>query len=164
MQIKQNNNVLYFHVNKQTHHIFYVGIGKIERPYSKIKRNRYWKNTVNKYGYNIQIVKDNLSWEQAQILEIFWIKTLGRKDKNEGLLVNMTDGGDGCIGRPVSTESRIKISEGNKRKIVSNETKMKQSLNLIGNKRTLGFKHSKESIQKMIQTRTGLKRGKYKSK
>jgi hypothetical protein len=88
--------VIYKHIRIDTNEIFYIGIGKdIKRAYSKQNRNIYWKNIVNKTKYIVEIIKDNLNWEEACNEEIKLIKYYGRKDLNEGTLVNMTDGGEG---------------------------------------------------------------------
>lgn len=117
--------ILYQH-KKPCGEIFYIGIGtNNKRPYSKSGRNKHWKNTVNKYGYNVEILYENLTWEEACKLEIALIKTYGRKDMNTGNLVNMTDGGEGTVGinknrrghnknKPMLEEQKKKISISNK--------------------------------------------------
>jgi len=81
--------VVYFHINPLTNKVFYVGIGDKYRPYSKLHRNKYWKNTVKKYGYIVDIIETNLTWEEACIKEKFYIKWFGKEN-----LTNMTDGLD----------------------------------------------------------------------
>lgn len=110
-----NNKCLYFHINPVKNEVFYIGIGSKIRAYSKHNRNNWWKNTVNKYGYEVQIIKDNITLEQANIAEMYWIKVFGRRDLNEGTLVNLTDGGNGIEGtkNPKSEEWRKKVSEAN---------------------------------------------------
>ena len=56
-----NNKCVYFHINPLKNHIFYVGIGTEKRPYSKIGRSDFWWDTVNKYGYIVDITLENLS-------------------------------------------------------------------------------------------------------
>jgi hypothetical protein len=92
------NNILYFHISMGTNEVFYVGIGNIRRPYSTYKRSKWWDNIVKKYGYDILIVEDNLTWETACELEKYWINRIGRKDLGLGTLVNLTNGGDGFMG------------------------------------------------------------------
>lgn len=76
--------------------VFYIGIGiSKKRAYSKHGRNKYWSNTVNKYGYEVQILTNNIDYEFAKEIEINLISYYGRKDLNFGKLVNMTDGGEG---------------------------------------------------------------------
>jgi len=82
--------------------VFYIGIGvSKKRAYSKHGRNKHWINTVNKYGYEIQILTNNIDYEFAKEIEVNLISYYGRKDLNFGKLVNMTDGGDGATLAPV---------------------------------------------------------------
>lgn len=140
---KINNICVYFHVNSLKNEVFYVGIGTIKRPYIKYNRSIFWKNTVKKYGYIIDIIHKNLTWEEACIKEKFYIKFIGRKDLNLGSLVNLTDGGDGI--KNLSLEARKKISDSGKGKIISIEQRKKLS---IAHK---GKKQSKETIENRIK-------------
>lgn len=133
-------NILYFHINNTTGQIFYVGIGVETRASSKRNRNNWWKNTVNKYGYDIIIEETNLSWDEACVLEMYWIKRIGRRDLGLGPLVNLTNGGEGSNGMIVSNETRLKLSIAgkgkntwSKGKIDSPETREKKRLSKIGN-------------------------------
>ena len=103
---------LYFHVNPVEQEIFYVGIGNEKIPYAKGRRTKFWYNIINKYDYQVIVIESNLSWEEACEKEIYWIKRIGRRDLNEGTLVNHTDGGDGA--KNPSKETRKKISKAQK--------------------------------------------------
>ena len=105
------NYCVYFHINKVTGVVFYVGIGNSKRPYSKRSRSDFWKNIVTKYGYIVEIIHENLSFEIACQLEIEYISKFGRLDNNTGTLVNMTDGGEGSNGYKHSDEVKDKIKE-----------------------------------------------------
>ena len=62
--------IVYLHKRKDTNEIFYVGKGKnYLRAYSKHGRNKYWENIVNKYGYDIEIIYENISNEESILLE-----------------------------------------------------------------------------------------------
>jgi hypothetical protein len=104
--------VVYQHRRKDTNDIFYIGIGtSTKRAYETIKRNKHWYNVVNKVGYEVDVLLEGLSWEEASIVEIGMIASYGRKDMGLGYLVNETDGGDGSLGRIESEETRRKKSE-----------------------------------------------------
>lgn len=113
--------ILYFHRNKKTKSIFYVGIGIQGREYQRIKRSKRWNDYVNKYGFYYEVIGENLTWKTACQAEKDWINFLGRADYYKGELINMTDGGDGTGGyhgywldkkRPPATiEYRLKMSE-----------------------------------------------------
>jgi hypothetical protein len=117
---------VYKHIRKDTNKVFYIGIGKTKRRInSSSNRNKHWINIVNKVGFYSEIIEDNLSWEAACEKEKYWINYYGRKDLNEGILVNMTNGGDGVNGH--SEELKHKIGSYAKGRIVSDETKQKIS-------------------------------------
>lgn len=104
---------LYRHIRLDKNKPFYIGIGSdkdYKRAYSEKNRNKYWHN-ISKYGYEVEILLDNLTWEEACQKEIEFIKLYGRKDLNEGTLVNMTNGGEGSFGLKMTDESKKKISE-----------------------------------------------------
>lgn len=176
----KKNRVLYFH-KKPDGEIFYVGIGNKYRPYSKKGRNKWWHNTVKKYGYNIDIIYENLSSQEAIEKECYYIKELGRSDLGLGKLVNMTDGGDGCQNREQTQETKIKISENSakfwlgKKMLIEMIKKLSEShigiqagekhpffgkhhsqeaKNKIGAAH-LGMKHSEKSLKKMSDAKLG---------
>jgi len=118
---------------------FYIGIGVTKkRAYSKHGRNRYWKNTVNKYGYEVQILTQNISYEDAKEYEKILISYYGRKDLSLGNLVNLTDGGEGSknINEIERVKKRQRLIEYNKIKdysfTQSNEYKNKMRLSCLG--------------------------------
>ena len=72
---------------------FYVGKGCGDRCRQKGKRrSAHWNRIVEKYGYYILIIKDNLTESEAFDLEIKMILKFKSKGKCEA---NMSDGGDG---------------------------------------------------------------------
>lgn len=90
--------ILYRHIRTDKNEPFYIGIGESEsRAYEVKGRTSAWKNIAKK-GYDIEVLFDDLSWEQACEKEIEFIALYGRKDKKTGTLVNMTDGGEGTVG------------------------------------------------------------------
>ena len=105
MQKIQNNNnfYVYFHINKSNGKVFYIGKGTNNRAYSDYKRNKHWCNVVNKHGYEVAIVTDNLTSQEAFNLEMRFISFYGIEN-----LTNMTIGGDGCLG--MKDESKVKLS------------------------------------------------------
>jgi hypothetical protein len=120
--------LVYKHIRKDTNEVFYIGIGKDnKRPYHISHRSNRWKLIVNKTDYEVQIIEDNLTWEEACEKEKYWIKFYGRKDLNEGNLVNMTDGGDGTMGHSLTTEHINKIKTTLKGRVFTDEHKQKLS-------------------------------------
>jgi transcription-repair coupling factor (superfamily II helicase) len=72
--------IVYIHTKKNTNEVFYVGIGKSsKRPYQIQNRNQFWKNIVQKYGFDIKITHQNICWEEACSIEkylIFFYKNI----------------------------------------------------------------------------------------
>jgi hypothetical protein len=90
---------------------FYIGRGCRKRAYSHQGRNKWWNNIVKKYGYEVKILYENLSNEQANELEKQLINQYGRKNTGTGCLVNMTDGGDAMIGLIITDVHRERNSQ-----------------------------------------------------
>lgn len=156
--MSKKSNCLYFHINPITCKIFYVGIGTTKRPFDKRARNPHWHNIVNKYGYVVDVISENLSWEEACILEKKYIVLLGRADESKGPLVNMTEGGDGQ--KSLSLETKLKMSLARTGRTASQETKLKMSMAAKGKPKSeeakknmrearLGKKHSEETKLKV---------------
>lgn len=144
---------VYRHIRCDKNEPFYIGIG-YNKNYSRANsihgRNRYWKNIVNKFGYEIQILIDDLTWEEACVKEKEFIKLYGRIDLGLGSLVNLTDGGDGAIGYKHPIESLLKIGEKSKGRVKSPEQIEKW-------KNKMNFEKSTEVREKIRQTLTGKK-------
>jgi hypothetical protein len=133
LQKKKNMAIVYEHLRNDTKEVFYVGIGVEEgRAYVKDGRNPHWKNIVNKVGYTVNIIYKDIEHEEAKKIEMLLIEKYGRRDLGTGNLVNLTDGGEGCLGVIVSEETRQKLSEAHKGE----------------NNGFFGKKHSEETRQK----------------
>ena len=143
--------VVYQHTRLDTNEIFYVGIGKeVKRAFNKTNhRSKHWKSIINKTEYKIEVLFDNLTWNEACQIEQYLIKYYGRKDLKLGNLVNMTDGGDGTLGhiriiKPLTDETRKRMSDVQKRNGISKEQRDKMNS---------GFKNmSEESKLSMSKT------------
>ena len=106
---------------------YYIGKGKGLRIYSTNRRIKPPKDKSR-----IIYLKQNLTEKEAFRHEIYMIAVFGRKDLGTGILINMTNGGDGPSGRIVSEETRRKLSEAGKDHIVSEEQKIKQRKKMKG--------------------------------
>jgi hypothetical protein len=104
--------IVYQHIRKDTKEVFYIGIGTIEkRALSDGARNALWHNVVQKAGgFDYEILASSLSWKEACNEEKRLIANYGRRDIETGILVNMTDGGDGLSGYKPTIESNQKRS------------------------------------------------------
>jgi len=121
---------LYRHIRLDKNEPFYIGIGsdnRYRRANEKSRRNKHWYNIVKKTAYEIEILFDNLSWDDACKKEKEFIELYGRNDIGTGSLVNLTGGGDGAYKTVPSEETRKKLSIKAKGKIYKESTKCKIS-------------------------------------
>jgi hypothetical protein len=125
---------IYLHRRLDTNEVFYVGRGTVSkkasgkcdtntysRAYVTHNHNKYWIRITNKVSWLVEIVEDFLTWDESMLLEIEYIKKYGRKDLNEGSLVNFTNGGEGNKGLIVS--ELVKSTQRNRMKSDSNPMK-----------------------------------------
>lgn len=143
---------VYRHRRLDINEVFYIGIGKSKnyfRAFSKAQRSNWWKSIIKNTRYEVEILQDCLTKEEACELEILLISEYKRKDCCGGTLVNMTDGGDGGLGKKHSDETKLKIGASNKGKHSfygednpsfgkpkSEESLLKQSLTMTGRVRS----------------------------
>ena len=121
---------VYRHIRLDKNEPFYIGIGSAKnfaRAYAKNNRNIHWQRIVAKTDYEVEILFDNLSNEDARTKEIEFIRLYGRDDLKTGSLVNLTDGGDGTLNKVLSPELIEKIRNSNKGKKYSEEHKKRLS-------------------------------------
>jgi len=162
---------VYRHIRLDTNQPFYIGIGS-DKNYQRAnvvkKRSNFWQNIYNQTLIDVEIIYDNISFEEAKEKEKEFIKLYGRRNLGTGCLVNLTDGGDGVQGIVVSDVTRKKISEiqkgkpanpkmieaarkTNLGKQLSIERKEKIRVKLIGNKNGLGKTPTLENRLKLIE-------------
>jgi hypothetical protein len=81
---------------------------------------------VNKYGFEVQIIAENVTRNQAGKIEMELIAHLGRRQMDEGgTLVNRSLGGDGGnIGYTHTEEYKQKLSEDRKGKCTRKERQL----------------------------------------
>ena len=125
----------YLHRSVETNQIFYIGKGIGKRAYVKSNHNPDWHHIVDNEKYQIEILSEWKTHEEALEHEKFLI--LCAKDLNWPL-VNKTIGGQGVIGgkhwigKKHSIEAKEKIRLGNLGQKRRNVDKMKianQSVN-----------------------------------
>jgi len=158
-----NEYYVYTHLNPNTKEVFYVGIGKGNRAWNQwAGRNKFWENYVNKHGFEVELISENLTRKQAEKIEINLIAELGRRQiDNGGTLVNRSSGGEGSIGYTHTAEFKQKLSEDRKGKCtrkerqLSKETKEKISKSLVGREIT--------GAKNIFEVASGYKNQMYKS-
>jgi len=138
----ENNYCVYFYL-REDKTPYYVGMGRKQRPFAKHAHRQGKGDFKPKNPELISIIHENLSQQEAYELEIYYIKQYGQK-YDGGILINMTQGGEG--GKH-NEESRKKLSLSKTGTKASEETKRKMSAARIGRK------NSPESIAKAVETR-----------
>ncbi len=179
-----NDYYVYIYWRLDTNDIFYVGMGHKDRWKELNKRNKHFKNIINKHPIICEIVKNNLTQLEALILEQevieklvfeygYSIDILNNRSKEKGChLVNMTWGGEGCIGYKHSDETKKKMSENhwdcsgennyfygiNVWENITEEERNKR----IEKIRTshIGIKHSEKTKKKISEINKGKNKGK----
>jgi hypothetical protein len=142
--------VVYRHIRTDINEPFYIGIGdKENRAYSQRSRNKYWKNIAKK-GYEVEIMFEDLTWDQACEKEKEFIALYGRKDLKTGTLVNLTDGGEGALGRPM-TERLKKVLKDSTNKFSLAEWQRENGAAVKGKKVGPQTKERKEKAGKSIK-------------
>jgi len=140
---------LYRHIRLDKNEPFYIGIGNDEnhcRAYNNKRRTKYWKNITSKTLYEVEILLDNLTWDEACSKEIEFIELYGRTDLNKGTLVNLTNGGEGKNGYKHSEDSKKLISK--KQKGISKPSiSISHKGRKIKWKNKIGISNSKPIIQ-----------------
>ena len=159
----ENIFYVYLHRRKTDNKVFYVGKGKGKRAYSKHGRSNWWKRTVEKHGFVVEVVFSALSEEDAFQCEKDTILEFRYFDHP---LVNLTDGGEGMSGHKPSSETLEKRAEklrGKKRtpeqckRISESITGRKLNPSVVEGmiKRRTGVKRSVESIKKAADSNRG---------
>ena len=167
---------LYRHIRLDKNEPFYIGIGS-DKNFKRAKdwhsRNKIWKSIANRAGYEIEIVLDDLTWDEACEKEKEFI-SLYKRIFDNGILANMATGGEGAIGviktkeaiektanknrgRKLSEEIKKQISEKLKGRKLPESTKEKMRLRMLGNTYTKGVKLTEEHKQKISKANLGRK-------
>lgn len=150
---------IYFLIDPRTNKIRYVG--KTTKDLNKRLFNGHlrdktkthktnWINSLKKEGLipEIKLIKTCKNEKLCNFSEKFYIKLFGRADKNVGILVNSTDGGEGTSGRVLTKETKNKISNSNKGKTLGRKASEQEK-----KIRKIAYKNIPEEIKKQ----TGIK-------
>ncbi len=139
--------IVYQHRRKDTNDIFYIGIGKNKNRALAYGRNPHWNRVADKYGYEVDILIDGCTWEEACEIEKGLIKDYGRADLGLGKLVNLTDGGDGILGHKHSYDT---INNMSKERLGNKNGMYGKGYLVLGEKNGMfGKSHKDTTIQKM---------------
>jgi hypothetical protein len=126
--MEDNAWYVYAHVKDENLQPFYIGIGKTEkykRAFMSRGRNNIWHKIVAKYPCFSSVLYEQLSFRSACEIEKALITHYGRMDLRNGILCNMTDGGEGCTNTIFTKERIEKIRVSNTGKKHKEETLQK---------------------------------------
>lgn len=165
--------------------IRYVGKSQYDTPKNRVRKHLReaernisnthkcnWIRKVLKSGGEVLAItiENNLTSEQAIQREVFLISHYRSLGYN---LTNMTNGGEGVVGCPVSAKTKAKISKStidyyakfpeareklraaNKGKTLSPETRAKIGASSVGNTHALGYRHTEEAKAKIVAANKG---------
>jgi len=152
---------LYRHIRLDKNEPFYIGIGSQSDKYYRskriTKRNKIWNDIYIKTEIRVDIVLDNISWEEACKKEIEFIKLYGRIDNKTGVLSNLTDGGEGYLNPSEEVRNKISISKSGNNNPWYGKKFSKEHCNKIALGNT-GRKVSKETRKKISESQKGIPR------
>jgi hypothetical protein len=140
--------IVYRHRRLDDNTIFYIGIGKDKnRAYQTRSRNCLWNNIVLKSNYQVEIIAETINYNEAKELEIFLISIYGRRDLKNGILCNMTAGGDGNTNMGIDVKNKISASLKGLKQSEETKLKRKNTLNEVWKNQDLRDLKRKQSIE-----------------
>ena len=155
---------VYCHINKVNGKV-YVGIstkpykrwGTNGCGYKKLNDKGCFANAIDKYGWDNfeHYILEECTFEQAKELEKYYIKMFNSKAPNG---YNLTEGGDGILGRKATPEEIKRMSERSKGRTSPNKgKKMSERTKRLISEKNKGRKWTEEQRAKILKARTGVK-------
>jgi group I intron endonuclease len=135
---------VYRHIRLDKNEPFYIGIGtdnNFKRSRTRKGRNNIWKKIANKTEFEVEILFYDIDIEEAKKKEIEFISFYGRIANNDGILANLSGGGDSSFNPSFLTRQKISIAtKGDKNPFY-------------------GKKHTQETRRLLSEMQKGKKRG-----
>lgn len=150
---------VYRHIRVDKNEPFYIGISKKDSAnYARAfnhdyrHRNKHWVAIFNKTEIEVEILFENISYDQAKQKEIEFIKLYGRSIDG-GILANLTKGGDGVLGF-----KNPKLAERNKTGVWKGKKHTEETKRIMAIKSSQRT-HTAEQRLNMSQSKIGLYAG-----
>jgi hypothetical protein len=114
----------YLHARADDGKVFYIGKGTGRRAWRDVGRSSWWRAVVRKHGWRTQVLAHWDTEPEAFAHERLLIEVFRERGAP---LCNLTAGGEGRSGGRLSDESRKRISEANKGRKRTAETRARIS-------------------------------------
>lgn len=121
LQEERSRYFLYRWIRLDKNEPFYIGKGTVNlkkrgrkrywRAYVKNGRSKFFKNIIKKTKYKVQIFFESDDLDLTLRKEAEFIRLYGRKNLDEGILVNLSDGGEKGGKQILTPEIRLRMSE-----------------------------------------------------
>ena len=98
-----------------------------KRAFDKTSRNFLWKRVVSKSNYKVNILFCTDNIEEIKNKELYFIKLYGRKIYKEGILTNITLGGDFGGNTKIYNQKDFKLFNNIKNKVFKEKISIRQS-------------------------------------
>jgi len=108
----------------------------------------YLFNAIRKYGRDAFVVKQLVTVGSKEELDYYECKLIKKYKTKKPYGYNLTDGGEGALGREVSPETRQKIKNALSGRSPSPQNVIARVKSVIGNKWNIGRKRSTEELEK----------------
>lgn len=89
------NYYVYTHLTSDTNQVFYVGKGQNRRAWNPRVRSDEWKDVYKKHGFEVNVIFRTEDQDLAFFVEKEAIDLYRKRGAN---LVNLSSGGEGCLG------------------------------------------------------------------
>jgi hypothetical protein len=139
---------------------FYSFNAEYARAYTTSRRSKIWFKIISKSKYEVEILLESDDHNFIKEKEKEFIKLYGRIDLGTGTLCNLTDGGEGSLGRIQSEEEKLKRANklrGRKRspefveyiRKINTGKKRSEEFKINISIRQIGRKHSEKTKRRM---------------
>lgn len=139
---------IYIHRKTTDNSVFYVGRGNRQRLLRTDGRNQHWHNIVKKHGFVAEVLERDLSSDEANEREKFWI---ARFRADGCILANVTNGGGGTCGWRRSEAQRQQLSAS----LTGFKWDAARKQSWQGNTNGVGYSHSEQAKQAISAAQKG---------